>query len=506
MAQDLSGLAAHAQTLFQQGRHREAISALTALLAVSPADADGWYNLGYILRKEGRFEEALAAYSRSLEAGVAMPEEVHLNRAAILSDHLRREAEAEKALRTALELNPDYAPALLNLGNLLEEQGKKEEAIACYEKLRARRDEPDTRMLACEALARLAHLAPPTDSADSLLEQMEHAAATAPDGEARANLLYALGRSWDALGEPDNAFGYIHSANRVAAIGYPPYDRLATERLVNAIIAAFPGSPDSKDPPSSLGRERPIFICGMFRSGSSLTEQLLASHPSVTAGGELDYFSRLVRGPLAPFPASVARLSRKDIQRIRDDYLAWIGRLFPGPAGADAAFVTDKRPDNYMLIGLIKRAFPSARIIHTVRNPLDNGLSIYMQHLSPLVAPYSVGLSDIGHYFGQYQKLMGHWKSLYGPSILDFDYDALVKTPQASLASLLEFLALPWHEGCLDFHELRNPVKTASYWQVRQPLYSKASGRWKRYSAHLGPLMEALRQAGLRPEGAEHVD
>ena len=160
-------------------------------------------------------------------------------------------------------------------------------------------------------------------------------------------------------------------------------------------------------------------------------------------------------------------------------------------------FITDKRPDNFVLIGLIKRLFPSAKIVHTTRNPLDNGLSVFMQHLNPQVTGYSGDLGDIGHYYGQYRRLMAHWKALYGESIFEFDYDAFVSEPRAALERLFDFLDLPWDDRCLEFHRLGNTVKTASYWQVRQPLHGNASGRWRNYGAHLGPLRQALHEAGV---------
>ncbi len=237
----------------------------------------------------------------------------------------------------------------------------------------------------------------------------------------------------------------------------------------------------------------------MFRSGSTLVEQVLAAHPQVTAGGELDWLRRLAGGRLAPFPASMATLDPMRDAVLADEYRAHLARLFPDAAGN--TYITDKRPDNYVLIGLIKRLFPTARIIHTTRNPLDNGLSVFMQHLHLQVVGYASDLGDIGHHYGEYRRLMAHWKALYGDSIFDFDYDAFVLEPKHALERLFAFLGLPWNDRCLEFHRLGNTVKTASYWQVRQPLHANASGRWRNYSAHLGPLQRALRDAGIDEPG-----
>jgi hypothetical protein len=233
----------------------------------------------------------------------------------------------------------------------------------------------------------------------------------------------------------------------------------------------------------------------MFRSGSTLVEQVLGGHPRVTPGGELNFLLMLAAGRLAPFPQSMATVAPEREAGFAAEYRAHLASLFP-QAGA-GSIITDKRPDNYLLIGFIKRLFPAARIVHTTRHPMANGLSIFQQHLNPKVAGYSTDLSDIGHHYGEYRRLMAHWKALYPDSIFDFDYDAFVREPAPALQPLLEFLGLDWDARCLEFHQLRNTVKTGSYWQVRQPLHANASERWRHYDAHLGPLRSALRDAGI---------
>jgi len=141
--------------------------------------------------------------------------------------------------------------------------------------------------------------------------------------------------------------------------------------------------------------------------------------------------------------------------------------------------------------------FPRAKIVHTLRHPLDTGLSVFSHHLQPQAAPYSCDLADIGHYYGQYRRLMAHWKQIYPDSIFDLDYDAFVGDPEVVLRQLLDFLGLPWDEGCLDFHRRRSTVKTASYWQIRQPLHKGASGRWRNYAGHLEPMRRELARAGI---------
>jgi len=264
--------------------------------------------------------------------------------------------------------------------------------------------------------------------------------------------------------------------------------------MVDAMIAAFPAAA-SKPAESLPAGPEPLFVCGMFRSGSTLVEQVLAGHPRMVPGGEIDWMLRLVAGPLAPFPASFARLDDGAIARLAAEYRAHVARLFPQAGPGD--FVTDKRPDNFRLIGLVKRLFPAAKIVHSVRDPLDTGLSVYIQHLHLRAVPYASDLAAIGHYYAQYRRLMAHWKALYPADIHDFDYDAFVREPRPALEALFAFLGLEFDERVLDFHTRSNTVKTASYWQVRKPLYSDASGRWRRYAHHLAPLRQALRAGGV---------
>jgi len=502
MDDPVSLLRRQAITLRRQGRRAEAINAYRRLLAGRPELTDDWYDLGYLLKNEGRFDEALEAYAEALARGVHAPEEVHLNRAVIYADHLRQDEPAENELRSALARKPGYLPALLNLGNLQEERGQRQDAVACYERIiessSAGKNDPE-RALRYEALARLAQLRPPAGREDPLLERLRSAAGTTGglDPTTRANLWFSLGRAYDSLGAFDEAFAAFKQANQHAQRAGPAYDAARTERLTGALIDAFPAlsAVPSAARETAPGPE-PLFICGMFRSGSTLLEQALAGHPRVTAGGELDFLPRLAANALAPFPASMESLGRERAAAIAADYLAHLRRLFP-QAAQPGALVIDKRPDNYLLIGLIMRLYPTARVIHTVRDPLDNCLSVFFQHLDQRLMPYSTDLAAIGHQYGEYRRLMDHWRRTYPGSILDFDYDAFVHDPKPALKAALDFLGLGWDDRCLDFHRRGGTVKTASYWQVRRPLYRDASGRWRNYSAHLGPLREALARAGV---------
>jgi tetratricopeptide (TPR) repeat protein len=381
-----------------------------------------------------------------------------------------------------LSLNPRYLPALLNLGNLHEDMGRREAAAAAYESALA--VEPGS----FAALARYANLAPASDPNGALIERLRQALVSPRAGsEERAALGFALGRLLDGAGEYAAAFAAYSAANRDSRDSAPPgagsYNRGSEERFIDRIMAAFSTVPHPAVPRNS--RPGPIFICGMFRSGSTLMEQVLGRHPRVKAGGEIDFIPRMANEVLAPFPEAIAGVPVERLASLATQYLEMLGRAFPG-----AEFVTDKRPDNFLYIGLIKMLFPDAKIVHTVRDPLDNCLSIFFLHLDQRMS-YALDPLDTGHHYAQYLRLMAHWKRLYGSDIVDVDYDAFVREPRTIAQRLFGFLGLEWDERCLTPAE-GEAVRTASVWQVREPIYQRSSGRARHYERELLDLRNYL--------------
>jgi tetratricopeptide (TPR) repeat protein len=472
-----------AARLEQSGRMADAETAYRHLLSRCPDLPDSWYNLARVQRSLGHFDAALASYQQALDRNVRDPEEVHLNRGVIYSDDLRREDAAERELIAALARNPAYVPALANLANLKSDLGQRDEAMALYQRILA--IDPHS----CSALARYADLAPVNSPDDPLIEKLKALLADGRRSAAeRAELGFALGRAQDAAGDYDAAFRTYAEANRASRENAPRgavlYDRARHEQLIDRIIAAFPLATPTR--PSGDRIARPIFICGMFRSGSTLTEQVLAGHSQVKAGGEINFIPALATTELSPYPERVAAITPQQFEAIAERYLAGIARLFP-----EAAHVTDKRPDNFLYIGLIKRLFPDARIVHTTRDPQDTCLSVHFLHLDHSMG-YALDLIDTAHHYREYRRLMAHWKSLYAADILDFDYDAFVRAPEPAIRRLLDFCGLEWEQGCMEFHKVGNAVKTASVWQVREPLYLRSSGRWRHYARQLEPLRAYL--------------
>jgi hypothetical protein len=475
-----------AQELQRQNRVPEAIEAYKRVLMQWPDLAECWYNLGYLLRQVREYDHALTCYGRALELGISEPESVRLNRAVILADHLRQDDAAEAELQAALAVNDTYVPALLNLANLHEDRGQREAAAVLYERILG--IDPTCFL----ALARLAGTRPRAHCDAALAERLRLALGHPEVSmEDRATLGFALGRVLDAMGEHAAAFAAYAQANRdsraSAAPAYVHYDREAQEALSSRLLATPLPAPVPATPGA---RPQLVFVVGMFRSGSTLAEQLLAGHPDVVAGGELDLLPAAIGAHLLPFPEELATAPAERLAMIAEGYRGAIARLFPG-----ATVVTDKRPDNFLCVGLIKTLFPDARIVHTTRDPLDNCLSAYFLHLDHRMS-YALDLRDTGHYYREYRRVMAHWKSQF-PDIIDFDYDRFVREPAAAARELYTALGLPWDERYLEARGRGGTVKTASVWQVREPIYAHASGRARHYATEVAALREDLAAAGI---------
>lgn len=483
LTKSLETMVREAKTLQRQNRTDEAVAAYQLILSRWPYNAECWFNLAVLQRQARQLTEALDSYQKALDAGISRPEEAHLNRGVIYTDYLGEHLSAERELQRALSINPRYTPAGLNLANLYEDLGFRDQAASLYLQILA--VNPDC----FEALARYANLQSRLTAYPALIMQLKGAVANpAASASEQASLGFALGRLLDAAGEYSAAFSAYTAANQAskgsAGSHVADYERNRQHTLTSRIIACELGSSVAQN--CRLTGPSPIFICGMFRSGSTLAEQLLANCDAVAAGGEFDFLPRLVQAELNPFPDSLRTLSLERLAHIAARYRAELARV-----SASARYVIDKRPDNFLYIGLIKRLFPDAKIVHTTRNPLDNCLSIYFLHLDQQLS-YALDLRDIGHYFHEYRRLMAHWKTLFAADIFDFDYDALVSNPKPTLQRLCEFLGLDWGMRKVEIAPAGRAIKTASNWQVREPLYASSSGRAHHYASQLQALQDYL--------------
>lgn len=457
------------------GRIEDAVEVYRRLTAARPDLGLAHFNLACYLRRLGRLEESLASHKTALGLGIERPEEVWTNIAVILAE-LHRHDESRQALGQALALNADWIPALYNLALWHEEHGERAAATELFERILAIDPHYD------DALVRLAQLGAVSSPNDPLVARLKRALerpGLAP--LAREGLHFALGKAFDDCGNHEQAFMHFHAGNEASRMRLRRYERAATEtqfrRLRERCTAAWL---ESVEPVS----DRPLlFVCGMYRSGSTLLERMLAGHPAVTSGGELNWFNTHLARNDADWPE---HLTPEMLHVAGEGYLGYLESRFPG-----AARVCDKRPDNFRYLGLLKALFPRLRVLHTVRDARDVCLSIYFQQFGNAL-PYAADLGDIAHYLREYKRLMQHWKELMPDSILDVAYDRLVTGPEHELRRVCRFLGLDWCAGMLEFRDAAARVRTASVWQVREPLYTRSIGRWRYYAGQLGALGDLM--------------
>ena len=467
----------HLATLLQRlGRLAEAAACYRDLLAAHPEQTNSRYNLALLLKQIGQPREALEEYRKCLAQGIDQPEEVHSNMSVIQTE-LHQHGEARKSLRAALTANPDHVHSLYNLGLLQEEEGDWPAASASFRRILK------LQPLHAGALSHIANGEKITTPADTVIVQMQGALeANGQPPVEQEELLYALGKAHDDCHQYDRAFQYYSAANQLSQARCPAYDRQSQERLVEQLIANC--DEDWLGAVGPVSDEPLVFVCGMFRSGTTLLEQILAAHTALTSGGEISFFQRRIK----PFPDALLTMGTAQLRTIGQAYVDYLAEHFPGEPG-----VINKHPENFLLLGPLLAMFPRARVINIQRQPLDNCLSLFFQPLESGQA-YANDLLDIAHYYEQYVRLMGHWQGLAGDALLNLNYEDLLEDPRDHIGRALAFLGLDWQEDCLDFHRSRHRVRTASVHQVRQPLYQSSRDRWQNYSAHLEQLRSYLQQ------------
>lgn len=449
------GFGGHAMAADFQSPIRMALRRLENALAQNPQDARAHAELGHIL----------------LQLGEA-------DRAAL---HARR----------AVESAPNDALCAIVMANVFEADRQYQQAFEILNRLVSDGDRSTPVVLAYLRVS--SELGRDNEPLEWLGELIDEFAMSRPAREV-ASLLFAQANLLDRLGRYDDAFGLAHRANHLSRT---KYDRALVERVANSTIEYFDRKTLRRLPRAAERQPIQIFIVGMARSGTSLIEQILASHPSVYGGGETDRVYRLwesvvqrLSQPNLPMHHSLDKLTPEIANTLASEFVEPLRDLAP-----TALRVTDKTPSNAAHLGLIATLFPNARFIHSRRDPLDTGISCYMTDFA-IGNAFSHDLASIGHYQRMTDRLMAHWKSVLDVPILEVDYEKLVAEPQKQIRRLLEFVGLPWDERCMSFHHNRRVVATASQAQVRRPIYHSSIGRWRHYEKWIGPLRAALDSRG----------
>ena len=302
---------------------------------------------------------------------------------------------------------------------------------------------------------------------------------------------FALGKVYNDLGDADSAFAHYASANQLQT-QLSRYDRQRNAEWVDALIETFDEALFADSTSTVEDDTFPVLIVGMPRSGTTLIEQIIASHPDAFGAGELRDLSAISMkiGSLTgePYPHRIRSLTSETYSKLGFQYLAGLRAL-----NADALRITDKLPTNFQHVGLARLLCPGIRVIHCRRDPTDTCFANFMQHFSE-GHRYSYNLDDTAHFYGQYRRIMEHWDSVLKEPVFTVDYESVVADLETQARRVIDYIGLPWDERCLRYHESDRKVETASNWQVRQPIYSDASRRWKRYAVHLQGLRDALRR------------
>jgi tetratricopeptide (TPR) repeat protein len=458
--------------------HAEALQVLDALLAFAPAHPRALAAKALALKELDRLDEALEAAKRAALAARESPEPHNA-----LGQVYQAKGQYEPALvayeRAAGLLGPAQMDAIANIGALHMEFGRKAEAIkAMEEAAKAFPDAPGI-LFGQTDLKRF-------KAGDPLIGRMQ--ALIAREGISlsdRATLHFGLGKAFLDIGDSEEAFRHYDEGNRLKRKTFA-HDADADARWMTRIAETF--SPALLREKADMGARSPlpVFVVGMPRSGTTLIEQILASHPSVHGAGELRALQAL-SDRIEGFPASVSGLSGAQLRAVGEAYLAHVT-----PMAAGRRHVVDKMPSNFLLCGLIRLVLPDATIIHSRRDPVDTCLSCYTKLFAGEQA-FTYNQTELGSFHLSYQGLMGHWRATLPAShFLEVDYEAVVDDVEAQAQRMLEFLGLPWDERVLKFHETERPVRTASVNQVREPITRASVGRWRRHAAQLGPLLEAL--------------
>ncbi len=467
--------------LLAQGNLDGAVACQERALALKPDCAEAHNNFGNALQAQGKFDQAVACYERALALKPDYASAYNnLGNALVTLDRLE---DALAHYERALALNTNYPDAHNNLGNILRQQGKFEDALAHYERAIASRPS--------YARAHFNRAEIKTFRAgDADLAALKALAARADLSEDDAlHIHFALAKALEDTGDYSRAFEHLRQGNQIKHRQIN-YDEKAVIEFFQRISKVFDRSLFDRFQGAGDPSEVPVFVLGMPRSGSTLIEQILASHPQIHGAGELTILEKAefdAMGQSLSYPESVPALDSETLRRLGRAYLAALPALADGKVR-----MVDKLPGNFLRIGLIRLILPNARIIHSTRDPMDTCVSCYSKLFSAGLH-YCYDLGELGRYYRCYSNLMDHWRRVLPPgAMLDVAYEDVVDDLEGQARRLIAHCGLPWDDRCVNFHSTKRPVKTASSVQVRKPLFRSSLQRWRQYEAGLAPLLGEL--------------
>ncbi|MEZ5503566.1 MAG: sulfotransferase [Halioglobus sp.] len=457
---------------------------LRQALALAPDHVPALFELGRVLKELDRPEDAIEVYRELLALQPDNPK-AHYRLAGVLAPAALNE-ESAAAYRRCLELAPRHAGAWLGLGHMLKTLGSQREGIAAYQ--RCLELEPDFG----EAYYSLANLKTYRFGDDDIRDMQAQLQSETLNDTSRVNFLFALAKAFEDRGDYGQAWRYYEEGNARQRM-LVSYDPVQTETVNDDLIRFF--SADFFRATAGQGNPdpAPIFVLGLPRSGSTLVEQIIASHSQVEGTSELPYIGRLSkslnhnRADAMRYPQVLAELAPRHFYRLGQDYLDMAARH---RVEGTARFI-DKMPNNFPSVGFIHSILPRAKIIDARRHPLDACVG-NLRQLYARGQTFSYDQSDIGEYYLQYLRMMDHWDRVLPGRVLRVQYEDTVADLETQVRRILDYLELPWEDACLRFHDTARPVRTASSEQVRQPIYTRGVGFWRHYAPHLDELREIL--------------
>lgn len=465
----------------QENRPQQANKCFRTAIKASPQDVTAYFNLAGLHMLSADYQAAIPMLRKTLAIN---PEHIGaLNSLAHALEMTGQYAHAKKYYNAAITAQPGHADAYANLGDLAKKLGNISEAINYYQL--ALKNNPQLH----KTYYTLAFCQRFTSHDSTLQAMIDYRQQSGLTNEQKINLDYALAKAYEDLQDYDKSFAHLYSGNNLKR-GLFAYSIETELELFDKLIELFRPNLFEQFKAQGHPATTPIFIVGMPRSGTSLTEQILSSHPEVYGAGESPaMFTTISQHHLQrvdKLDSLADSLSAKKIYAIGKDYIKSITKLAP-----TSRYIINKLPHNFLMIGFIKLALPNARIIHCLRNPMDTCYSMY-QHNFESRHLYAHDLVELGKYYNAYAKLMRHWNGVIADEMLEFHYEDLVTNQQEQTKKLLEFCNLDWHAGCLEFYNNERAVVTASAAQVREPINQTAVMRWKKYQRQLQPLFATL--------------
>ncbi len=463
--------------LHTQDKIEPAIRCYEKALAINPLRGDGCNNLANILQKKEKYQRAVKYHKRAIRLE---PQNArYYNNLAFTLSLMDRFEEAISAYRFALRYQPDYAEAKNGLQNVLIQTGKIKQA--CYHIEQNIKQQPNAYHPYCQfvKVASIKHSPEYIDKMESIIHgPISH--------KGKIHLAFALGKACDEIGRFDDAFAYWSLGNRLKreTIQYSIHKDI---HFFNELKKAFPTEFIASHQNVGFSSRLPIFIVGMPRSGTTLVEQILASHPHVLGAGELKTIARLSTTLVKRFkqtftyPDDLTKLDKEAFEQLGKDYIRALNIHDPS-----IQRVCDKMPHNFLHLGFISLILPHAKIIHCRRHPLDTCLSCFSNYFGDEGMNFAYNLDELTHYYRLYSDLMQHWRDVLHIPMFEIQYEQLVDHLEESIQSLLDFCGLPWDDRCMAFYKTPRAIKTASYVQVRKPIYKDSIERWRRYEKQMG--------------------